>query len=40
MVKVVKRFSYNRNFVPWGYLPLPLDYLHALSCVIFKFLLL
>ena len=28
MIKVVKFFSYDQKFVPWGYLPLPLGYIH------------
>ena len=29
VIKVVKHFSYNQNFVPEGYLPLPLGYIHV-----------
>ena len=36
MIKVVKLFSYNLNVVPWGYLPLPLSYIHVQKHVIFK----
>ena len=36
MIKVVKRFRYNQNFVTEGYLPLPLDYIHVQNREIFK----
>ena len=28
MIKVANPFSYNQDFVPWGYLPLPLGHMH------------
>ena len=29
MIKVANTFSYNKNFVPWVYLPLLLGYIHV-----------
>ena len=40
MIQVANPFSYNQNFVPQGYLPLPLGYIHVEDCIIFKHLLL
>ena len=31
MIKVVNLVSYNLNFIPWGYLPLPLGFVHVLN---------
>ena len=39
MIKAANSFSYNQNFVPGGYLSLPLSYIHVQNLVIFKRLL-